>query len=143
MIVISSLLCTCNNKRNTCRLQTLLPSLLINKGNQLTYISIPYVCCTSTDIIWKSLIHCKAARTIRFEKYFFRKSLTVAYEDVEAICHLPNLQKFEFWVSRNGEYDRLLREVMNRAVKENSDFRFNYSYNNEYEPTYSLNRINF
>lgn len=142
-------LCTCGNA--TCDLETFVPQILINKDNQLTIIQIDYICLKSMHLVWKELKHCKAAKNVEFKRVVVDSPLTVTYEDMEAICHLPNIQHFRFRIFQrdegveNGTCGRL-RELMESAAKNHSDFQFDYKL---YEDTtqqykqYSLYRINF
>lgn len=137
-------LCSCDRK-STCDLHTFLPQILINKGHQLTVIEIPYVCNKSKNSVWKALRYCTAARTIRFEEFYVASNLSITYEDVKAIFHLPHLQHFTFTISTE-ENDACvrLRELIGRAAEEHKGFEFFYSFKNCRmwpEAKFSLHRI--
>lgn len=136
-IEISSNLCSGSNCdiTNTCNLRTFLPQLLINKGNQLAFIDVLYVCHKSMEVVWKALKYCKAAKSVRFGYLEVASRLTVTFEDVNAICSLRSLQFFKFSISqREGEdendADDLLPELIKTVVKEHADFQFEDNYIN-------------
>lgn len=133
---------------NKCDLQTFLPQLLINKGNQLTHIEILRVCNKSIHVVWKALKQCKAARNITLFLVEVGSAVTVTYEDMEAICHLPNLQRFLFSIAQKDDDNGLLRAqfhvLLESAVKENTNFQvrfesFEVSYRHEQFTLYRIN----
>lgn len=133
--------------------QIFLSQLLVNKGNQLTFIEIATHYPKSVDVVWKALKHCKAAKVIKCLHIFVDSRSTVTYEDVRAICHLPNLQLFTFKIGfqkrwrkpwympwRKQKRGDLLHEKVERAVKEHTDFQFQCD---SIKQMYSLYRPHF
>lgn len=73
--------------------------------------------------LWFVWQHCKAAKNVRLYNLYVDSSISVTAEDWKAICHLPNLQIFEFSIGLSQETD-VSRPV--RELKEHLDFRFEY-----------------
>lgn len=135
---------------NTCVLKTFLPKILISKGKKLAFIYIQNVCYESMQVVWNALKYCRAAKRVRFAQLDVGSPLTITYEDVEAVCHLPNLKDFKFQVRQEEEeHDACgeLRGLMQRTVKKHTAFNFEYKYKFKDiywpEQEYSLYRIKF
>lgn len=143
-IIIGGISCDCGSNgdmNKTCDLQTFVPQILINKGNQLTCIEMKCIHCISIDVVWKALKYCTAAKSIQFSHRVVESPLRVIAEDLEVICRLPNLQRFMFCIrqwQRENDACAMLRELIERVVKVHTNFQFDYKYEDFPEQTFSL-----
>lgn len=126
-IAIICNLCSGSNcvETNMCDVQKFLPLLFTNKGNHITYINIKYLCSKSMHLVWKALKHCTALKSIEIAELNVSIPLTLTDGDMRALFNSPNLQDIRLLIPKDNP-DALFRELMDRAVKEHTDFDIEY-----------------